>query len=168
MKILLIILDGGGDLGAQTPYQTANKPNMDSLAKKGTCGLLDIGYKRTPQSDIGYLNILGFYSDNSYPGRGYLEALGLGMDEIGENDVCIRGNFATIGDNGNVLDRRAGRDEKGLEDLTESLDGIEIDGVHFSLRRSAGHHRLRALCRSPCPTPSGNPLPFFALLPNWS
>ncbi|MCK4336204.1 MAG: 2,3-bisphosphoglycerate-independent phosphoglycerate mutase [Candidatus Aenigmarchaeota archaeon] len=139
MKILLIILDGGGDVGERTPYQIANKPNIDSLAKNGICGLLDIGYKGTPQSDFGYLNILGFYSDNSYPGRGYLEALGLGMEDIEESDICIRGNFATLADNGNILDRRAGRDETGLEELTDMLDGMEIDGVHFSLKKSAGH-----------------------------
>ncbi len=61
------------------------------------------------------------------------------MEDIGENDVCIRGNFATLAENGNILDRRAGRDETGLEELTERLDGMEIDGVHFSLRKSAGH-----------------------------
>jgi len=119
--------------------QKTNKPNMDSLAKNGICGLLDIGYKQTPQSDFGYLNILGFYSDVSYPGRGYLEALGLGIEDIGENDICIRGNFATLADNGNLLDRRAGRDEKGLEELTEKLDGMEIEGVRFYLKKSAGH-----------------------------
>ena len=134
-----MILDGGADVGEHTPYQTASKPNMDSLARNGICGLLDIGYRGTPQSDFGYLNILGMYSDASYPGRGYLEALGLGMNDISERDVCIRGNFATIGTNGNVLDRRAGRDEKGLEELAERIDGIEIDGVHFDVKKSAGH-----------------------------
>ncbi len=139
MKILLIVLDGAADLGERTPYQTAKKPTMDSLAKNGICGLLDIGYRGTPQSEFGYLNILGFYSEVSYPGRGYLEALGLGVEDVGENDVCIRGNFATLAPNGNILDRRAGRDEKGLEELTEKLDGMEIDGVHFEVKKSAGH-----------------------------
>lgn len=139
MKFLVLILDGAADLGERTPYQTAEKPNMDSLAKGGICGLLDIGYRGTPQSEFGYLNILGFYSDASYPGRGYMEALGLGTEDIGGNDICIRGNFASLAANGNLLDRRAGRDEKGLEELAEKLDGMEIDGVHFEIRRSAGH-----------------------------
>ena len=139
MKMLLIILDGAGDTGGKTPYETASKPNMDALAKNGTCGLLDIGYRGTPQSDFGYLNILGFYSGDAYPGRGYLEALGLGMEEIQESDLCIRGNFATLGKDGNIMDRRAGRDENGLEELTASIDGMEIDGVHFYARKSAGH-----------------------------
>jgi len=137
MKILLIILDGAADVGEKTPYRTADKPNMDSLARKGMCGLLDIGYKGTPWSEVGYLNILGLYSEDSYPGRGYLEALGIGLKEIDENDICIRGNFATLGTNGNILDRRAGRDERGLEELADKLDGIEIDGVHFEVRRSS-------------------------------
>jgi 2,3-bisphosphoglycerate-independent phosphoglycerate mutase len=139
MKFLLLILDGAADMGERTPYQTAKKPAMDSLAKNGICGLLDIGYKGTPQSELGYLNILGFYSDVSYPGRGYLEALGLGTEDIGEKDICIRGNFATLAPNGNIIDRRAGREEKGLEELTNLLDGTEIDGVHFEMKKSAGH-----------------------------
>lgn len=139
MKILMLVLDGGGDVGKKTPYEIASKPNMSALAAKGTCGLLDIRYSGTPQSDFGYLSLLGFYAKETYPGRGYLEALGLGMEDIREGDVCIRGNFATLGANGNILDRRAGRDETGLEDLTERLDGIEIDGIHFFLKKSAGH-----------------------------
>lgn len=139
MKIFLLVLDGGGDVGKDTPYQTAVKPSMDLLAEEGTCGLLDIGYKTTPQSDVGYLNIMGFYSKENYPGRGYLEALGVGMEDIGEKDICIRGNFATMGKDGNLSDRRAGREEKGLEELAEVLDGTEIDGIQFLLRKSAGH-----------------------------
>ena len=139
MKILLIVLDGGGDTGKRTPYQVADKPNTDSLAKNGICGLLDIGYKGTPWSEVGYLNILGLYSEETFPRRGYLEALGVGMEDIAENDLCIRGNFATIGASGNILDRRAGRDETGLEELVEKIDGIEIDGVRFSLKKSAEH-----------------------------
>ncbi len=139
MKILMLVLDGGGDVGEKTPYQTARKPHIDSLAAKGTCGLLDMRYSGTPQSDFGYLNILGFYSKETYPGRGYLEALGLGMEDVRGSDVCIRGNFATLGANGNLLDRRAGRDETGLEELTARIDGVEIDGVHFFIRKSAGH-----------------------------
>jgi 2,3-bisphosphoglycerate-independent phosphoglycerate mutase len=148
MKILFVILDGCADVGVHTPYQLARKPHMDALAAKGVCGLLDIGYKTTPESDFGYLNLLGFYSDETYTGRGYLEALGLGMEDIRESDICIRGNFATIGSNGNVLDRRAGRDESGLEELAARLDGMEIDGVHFFVRKTAGHRAvvvLRAL-----------------------
>jgi 2,3-bisphosphoglycerate-independent phosphoglycerate mutase len=138
MKFLLIVLDGGGDIGKETPLSLANKPNMDSLAMEGKCGLLDIKYGKTVNSDFGYLNILGCYSKEGYPGRGYLEALGVGL-KPGPGDLCIRGNFATLASNGNILDRRAGRDETGLEYFCEVLDGMEIDGVRFTVRKSAGH-----------------------------
>ncbi|UCD07670.1 MAG: 2,3-bisphosphoglycerate-independent phosphoglycerate mutase [Candidatus Aenigmatarchaeota archaeon] len=138
MKFILIVLDGAGDLGRQTPLSLAKKPNIDSLAKEGKCGLLDIGYGKTVNSDFGYLNILGCYSKEGYPGRGYLEALGIGL-KPGPGDICIRGNFATLASNGNLLDRRAGRDETGLEYFCEALDGMEIDGVRFTVRKSAGH-----------------------------
>jgi 2,3-bisphosphoglycerate-independent phosphoglycerate mutase len=137
-KFFLIVLDGGADTGKQTPLSLAKKPNIDSLAKNGTCGLLDIGYGKTVNSDFGYLNILGCYSKEDYPGRGYLEALGVGLNPE-PGDLCIRGNFATLAPNGNILDRRAGRDETGLEYFCEVLDGMEIDGVRFTVRKSAGH-----------------------------
>lgn len=133
-----MVLDGAADLGEQTPYQTAKKPNMDSLAKNGMCGLIDVGYERRVDSDFGYLNLLGCYSKEEYPGRGYLEALGVGMRPE-ENEICIRANFATLNKEGNITDRRAGREETGLEELTEKLDGMEIDGIHFEVKKSAGH-----------------------------
>jgi 2,3-bisphosphoglycerate-independent phosphoglycerate mutase len=144
MKILLVVLDGAGDTGAQTPLSLANKPNMDSLAQKGRLGLLDIGYQKDVDSDVGYLNLLGCYSKQDYPGRGYLEALGLGLDP-GSKDVCIRANFATLDSSGTLVDRRAGRDETGLEELAEKLDGMEIDGVKFLCKKSSGHRLVIVL-----------------------
>ncbi len=138
MKILLIVLDGLGDLGKETPLSRANKPNIDSLVQRGITGLLNIGYKKDVNSDFGFLTILSSYSDEEYPGRGYLEALGIGL-EPEEGDILIRGNFATLGSNGNVIDRRAGRDETGLNEFAEKLDGMEIDGIRFNIKRSSGH-----------------------------
>jgi 2,3-bisphosphoglycerate-independent phosphoglycerate mutase len=144
MKILLVVLDGAGDTGTQTPLSLANKPNSDSLAKQGRLGLLDIGYKKDVDSDIGYLNLLGCHSKQDYPGRGYLEALGLGLNP-GPKDVCIRANFATLDSGGTLIDRRAGRDEEGLDELAERLDGIEIDGVKFLCKKSSGHRLVIVL-----------------------
>ena len=144
MKILLVVLDGAGDTGIQTPLSLAKKPNIDSLAQKGRLGLLDIGYKKDVDSDIGYLNLLGCYSKQDYPGRGYLEALGLGLNP-GPKDVCIRANFATLDSRGTLVDRRAGRDEEGLEELAERLDGMEIDGVKFATKKSSGHRLVMVL-----------------------
>jgi 2,3-bisphosphoglycerate-independent phosphoglycerate mutase len=144
MKILLVVLDGAGDIGKQTPLSLASKPNIDSLAQKGRPGLLDIGYKKDVDSDIGYLNLMGCYSRQDYPGRGYLEALGLDLSP-GPKDVCIRANFATLDSGGTLVDRRAGRNEEGLEELAERLDGMEIDGVKFQCKKSSGHRLVIVL-----------------------
>ena len=138
MKLLLLVGDGMGDVGENTPLQTADKPNMDKLAASGRCGLLDIGYRKTVNSDYGYLHLLGCFSRDKYPGRGYLEALGIGLEPNAE-DVCIRCNFATLNVDGMLVDRRAGRDETGLNKFCEKLNGMEIDGVKFNVRKSAGH-----------------------------
>lgn len=138
MRILLLVLDGAGDIGRPTPLEAARKPCMEGLAKAGRVGLLDIGYGKSVNSDFGYLNLLGCYSKEEYPGRGYLEALGIGL-KPGPKDVCIRGNFATLDEKGHVADRRAGRDETGLDSFAEKLDGMEIDKVRFTVKKAAGH-----------------------------
>lgn len=138
MKYLLVVLDGGADLGKRTPFQAAKKPNIDSLSAAGKNGLLDLGYKRNVNSDVGYLTLLSCYSKDEYPGRGYIEALGVDLIP-GERDLCIRGNFATLDARGNVRDRRAGRDETGLDELADKLDGMEVDGVTFTVMKSTGH-----------------------------
>lgn len=138
MKFLLIVLDGAGDRGDDTPLQVAHKPNIDSLSAAGKNGLLDLGYTRNVNSDVGYLTLLSCYSKKEYPGRGYIEALGVNL-QPGKKDLCIRGNFASLDSRGNVKDRRAGRDETSLDKFAKKLDGMEIDGVNFTVRKSAGH-----------------------------
>jgi 2,3-bisphosphoglycerate-independent phosphoglycerate mutase len=138
MKFLMVVLDGAGDRGPETPLEVASKPNIDSLAAAGKNGFLDLGYAKDVDSDVGYLTLLSCYSKKEYPGRGYIEALGVGLYP-GKDDLCIRANFATLDRAGNVTDRRAGRDETGLDRLADALDGMEIDGVSFSVRRSTSY-----------------------------
>lgn len=140
----MLVMDGAGDLGKETPLSLARKPNMERLAREGKVGLLDIGYKESVNSDFGYLHLLGSYSPEEYPGRGYLEALGIGL-RPGPGDICIRCNFATLGRDRNVLDRRAGREEAGLDRLAGRLDGMVIDGIKFTVRHSAGHRVVLVL-----------------------
>ena len=47
MNLLFVICDGMADrpveeLGRRTPLQVARTPNMDSLARKGITGILDL------------------------------------------------------------------------------------------------------------------------------
>ncbi len=137
-KIVLIVLDGGADRGKDTPYRMAEKPNIQDLAKKGVCGKIDIGYRKFVESDIGFLTLLGFFDRKEYTGRGYLEALGVNLRPK-KKEVCIRGNFATLDGDGNVRDRRANREEKGLDLVCDQLDGMEIDGVRIHVKKGSGH-----------------------------
>lgn len=137
MKYLMIVCDGMADVPPKTPLMLAKHTGMDFLAVNGRCGQIDFGYKNVVDSDIGFLKILGCYG-NDYPGRGYLEVLGAGLD-CNEDDVCIRANFSTLDKNELLIDRRAGRDETGLEEMAEKLDGMEIDDVKFTVKKSSGH-----------------------------
>ncbi|MGC9122587.1 MAG: 2,3-bisphosphoglycerate-independent phosphoglycerate mutase [Thermoplasmata archaeon] len=149
-KILLIILDGLGDrpskeLNFKTPLQAARKRNMDFLASNGIVGLMDpIAPGIRPGSDTSHLNLLGYDPYKIYTGRGPFEALGLGMD-LRPGDIAFRGNFATVDDDLNVIDRRAGRIESGTDRLAESLN-IKIDDVEI-LAKEGVEHRVAIVFR---------------------
>ena len=138
-KIVLLVSDGLGGLplepGGKTELETANTPNLDDLAKKGTLGRsIPVIPGITPGSGPGHLGLFGYDPLEFNIGRGVLEALGIDF-ELGPDDVAIRGNFCTLDDDGNITDRRAGRiaSEIGAE-LCKKLDKIEIPGVEVFVR----------------------------------
>ncbi len=114
-KMVLLVLDGVGDLQTadqpQTALGAAALPNFDALATRSALGrLVAVMQGVTPGSGPGHLGLFGYdpRSPEADFGRGILEALGLAL-EIGPGDVAIRGNFATADADGNLTDRRAGR-----------------------------------------------------------
>ena len=114
-KILYLILDGIGDLPHpsiedRTPLEAAETPNLDRLAKNGCMGqVITVGLGIAPQSDIAVFNMLGYNFKNiPYVGRGVVESIGCNID-FKEGDLALRGNFATIDQAMNIVDRRAGR-----------------------------------------------------------
>ena len=56
-------------------------------------------------------------------------------------DLCIQASFATLDSDGNIVNRNAlhACDETRLKQFCSRLDGMEIDGVKFTVRKSAGH-----------------------------
>ena len=70
--------------------------------------MITVGPGIAPESDIGVFGILGYDPHEEHPGRGVLEALGIGMD-FRDGDLAYRVNFATA-DWPEIVDRRVGRD----------------------------------------------------------
>jgi 2,3-bisphosphoglycerate-independent phosphoglycerate mutase len=115
IKIVYVILDGVGDLPHSTlndltPLEAAYTPYMDSLSRNGCMGqVVTVGKGIAPQSDIAVFNMLGYdFKDGNYVGRGVIESIGCNID-FKEGDLAMRGNFATVDDNLQIIDRRAGR-----------------------------------------------------------
>ncbi len=146
-KILFIVLDGAADVGKKTPLSEAFTPNLDFLAQHSYCGIwtgpvAEKGYNIKSMSEVAILELLGYNPWDS-PGRGLLEALGIGLKPKA-NAVYLRANFATVGKDWKILDRRAGRDDSGLDALAKALS-MEISGIKFKFYRSLGHRGVLEL-----------------------
>ena len=113
--MIYVLLDGVGDLphpdlAGKTPLEAATTKNMDMLAKNGIMGqVISVGKGIAPESDIAVFNMLGYkFQHSDYAGRGVIEAIGVGID-FKDGDLALRGNFATLDNEGKIIDRRAGR-----------------------------------------------------------
>ncbi|MGL6094996.1 MAG: 2,3-bisphosphoglycerate-independent phosphoglycerate mutase, partial [Fimbriiglobus sp.] len=133
-KIVLLVADGLGGLplspGGQTELETANTPNLDALARDGVSGLsTPVLPGITPGSGPGHLGLFGYDPLEYRIGRGILEALGINFS-VTNRDVAIRGNFCTLGPDGKITDRRAGRPatERCVE-VVEKLRTVKVPGV---------------------------------------
>ena len=150
-KIVLLVIDGLGGLPSpetgKTELESADTPNLDKLAAKGICGLIDpVSPGITPGSTPGHLALFGYNPVSFNIGRGVLEAMGIDFD-LQPNDIAARGNFCTVDETGLVTDRRAGRisTEKCTE-LCQLLDGLVIDKVKV-LVSPVREHRFIAVFR---------------------
>ena len=133
-KIVLLVVDGLGGLAhpdtGKSELETAHIPNLDAVAQQSACGLTTpVIPGVTPGSGPGHLALFGYDPLKYIIGRGALEDLGIEVD-LRPGDVAARGNFCTVDDAGNLVDRRAGRIPTELSTpLAHRLDQIELDGV---------------------------------------
>src|SRR5438874_1347146 len=126
-KLVLVVLDGLGDLAMKTqnyttPLEAATTPNLDMLTQDAAQGrMIAVAPGITPGSGPGHLGLFGYDPLEFEVGRGVIEALGLGV-ELKAGDVAARANFCTLDSRGVVTDRRAGRiDTSVCEELCALL-----------------------------------------------
>jgi len=148
-KAVLLVIDGLGDLPTpKTPLQIAKKPNLDKLAKNGITGLMStIAMGIVPGSDTSHLQLFGYEPMQFYPGRGPLEALGIGI-ELEQGDIAFRANFATVTDDLSIIDRRAGRIETAIGKELEKSVNMKIEDVE-AIFKSSVEHRGALVLRGP-------------------
>ena len=128
--MIYVLLDGIGDLphpdlAGKTPLEAATTRNMDVLAKNGSMGqVISVGKGIAPESDIAVFNMLGYkFQHSDYVGRGVIEAIGIGVD-FKDGDLALRGNFATLDNEGKIIDRRAGRkiEREDVEEISKEIE----------------------------------------------
>ena len=150
-KIVLLVMDGLGGIPhprtLRTELEDAQTDNLDRLARASQTGMsVPVAQGITPGSGPGHLALFGYDPIRYLIGRGILEALGLDMD-VREGDVAARGNFCTLGDDGTITDRRAGRISTDVNrELTTRLNTISLKGAQ-PIIASGREHRFAALFR---------------------
>jgi 2,3-bisphosphoglycerate-independent phosphoglycerate mutase len=141
LPIVFLMLDGLGDrahevLGGRSGNEAAATPVLDDLCRRGSCGVLyAVGPGRAPSSEVAHWSILG-YTPDEFPGRAVFEALGRGQDVSREPVFAYAAlRPAERRSDGWWLTGRPHpeRDADEAERLIERCDGIEIDGLTFSL-----------------------------------
>lgn len=145
-KILLIIIDGMADrpvpeLGGQTPLEAAKIPNLDKLTSRGICGLQNAMPEGVyPTSEEAHLAIFGYDPKEDLPGRGVLEALGLGVG-IGKKDLALRVDFGTVDEGMRVIDPRAGN-IKSVKSFCRHIGEQKIGNLNFQIYPGLAHRAV--------------------------
>ncbi len=149
LKLIYVVIDGMGDLPIKdfdnkTPLEAAETPNMDFLSERGKTGLMyPVKKGIAPESDVAVLSILGYDPFRYEARRGPLEAYGAGLT-MTDGDLALRCNFATLGKDEGILDRRAGRDittEEAAE-LSQTINEkvkLESHPANFEFKNTTGH-----------------------------
>ena len=155
MKLIFVVIDGMGDLpiqalGNKTPLEAAQTPNMDSLAKNGKTGLMySVRKGVAPESDVAVISLLGYDPFEYSTGRGIIEAVGAGIN-VADGDLALRCNFATLGNDGEIIDRRVKRtltteEATALSEAANHEVKLESCSSTFEFRNTLGHRAVLVL-----------------------
>ena len=166
-RLLYVCLDGLGDdpvpeLDGRTPLEAAATPFLDSLALRGRTGtVVTVGEGIAPESDIAVFAILGYDPQQEHPGRGVVEAIGVGMD-FRDGDLAHRVNFATgdgsahrrpAGRAGSLVGAGAGPRRRGERTTGAAGRDLRAAGDGRAPGRAASSGRTRGRCRRRSRTP---------------
>ncbi len=150
-KIVFIIMDGLGGIQVKekggTELQVARTPNLDQLAEESSCGLMEaVAPGITPGSGPSHFALFGYDPFQYNIGRGILEATGIDFP-LTERDVVARINFATVGKDGKVTDRRAGRisSETNARICGKLQKNLKISGVEVIVTPVKEHRAVLVL-----------------------
>ena len=137
-RIVMVVVDGLGGMPhpeyGKSELEFADLQTLDALSASSSLGLTTpVLPGITPGSGPGHMALFGYNPVKYLLGRGILEGMGIGAD-ICQGDVAARGNFCVLGEQGNILDRRAGRlDTETCKSLCAELNEIKIDGVDIKV-----------------------------------
>jgi 2,3-bisphosphoglycerate-independent phosphoglycerate mutase len=148
-RFALVVLDGLGDrphpdTGGISPVEAAATPNLDRLVAQGSIGRVTVvGPGIAPESDAGVFALLGYDPVTDSPGRGVLEALGVGI-ALATGDIALRLNFATSDGAGAILDSRVGRtlttqQSRTLAEALTRADLLADAHIRAEVRATVGH-----------------------------
>jgi 2,3-bisphosphoglycerate-independent phosphoglycerate mutase len=152
LKLLYIVIDGMGDLPDKrienkTPLEAARTPNLDTLAKAGKTGLMySVSKGIAPESDVAVISLLGYDPFKFSTGRGIIEAVGAGI-KLKDGDLALRCNFATLGKDKEILDRRVARSlttEEAVELSKAANKEVKLTShpATFEFQNTLGHRAV--------------------------
>ena len=135
------------ELDNLTPLEYAQTPNMDLLANRGKTGLMYTVKKGfAPESDVAVISLLGYDPFKYSPGRGIIEAVGVGLN-VKDGDLALRCNFATLGQEKEIIDRRVARtlstqEATDLANVANNQVKLESSSAIFQFKNTIGHRAV--------------------------
>lgn len=144
-SIVFFLIDGFSDLPRKnTPLRIAQKPFLNSINERIWLGrFLPLERRYWPKqgeksvTGIANLGILGYKIKPEKIRRGPLEAIGSQL-EFRSGELALRVDFASIDEKLKIIDRRAGRNIYGLDELVRDINKKEFN-LPFHLHRTYGH-----------------------------